>query len=927
MASSIQLNFIKKFSGYFNYRDITNLLPNALTVGSQNMFVLDGVKIATRGGMDYLGAPGTIGTNINPSWTVAHRIHSHYDTFTNNQGLIMPFRVYYSGSTLGGDIVDTWLPIYVGGVAQTAKKWYQVNANAPSQPIISTHKWYWSEWFDSVNNINRIVFTYGQQTVGSYTGAYAPIVNITPTTLQTVPGTSWEDFGFVNAPEGVNSIVINVSGVPTEIPLASGDFSTDTITIASTTGIVLDDLAFQAFNSDTIDVQAVPTGFNADICRSLGNQVYYFDWKQRNVLLSWAFNQTAFNTEVVYQGSSGLNDAVFSGIYTDLQTDTFQVTIDSVNPSINIQTFTPGAPIGGYDNMNIDTSGYVGGIGITNVYNIVIIADMTLLFTVASGLSIGQSVTGNTSGATGFVVAEYMPGGGGDVVGIRLTSPIGFIDGETLAVSDGSTSPVISTANQFYWFQYVINGSVTLVDVGAGPQLANVLIALPINLTDGLILNSSVYGHGVGDTLTLTIKTGSPDTFSWSLNGVTQASLIPCSTTPTLLADGVSVNFINTTGHNIGDNWRVVYYPTIIKGWRQTYYTGYGNAPGTTPATNKGSIRLAGEGFKMQLDSNAWAAEVQENVMYINGSGGEYYTVLEQFSNNNQTQLYNVQRLKTAPQKKAIYPYQMVSEPNYLAIVSVEKTWDVLGRQKFIELPQLKTYSDFVKYDFLNANWLNSEQTYFDRKQWFILPEDGQVFCYDDFMKYWHPPQSFGRRIGSLVIIDGQTCAHSYERNETYQVFTNDLNDLGLYPLNTHFVLSYYDLNKRFNIKTTQAIAFDGYMEGNPQINWRINGGVAGCKYQKSGVISPIYCYPPDEASLGKSQYGYHGLGNSPQTIIPHFVYGKTFNEENAYLRNIEGWSDSFEQNWTITSIGELTKYDLSTNSDIFNPDDNISNL
>ena len=131
MASSIQLSFIKKFSGYFNYRDITNLLPNALTVGSQNMFVLDGVKIATRGGMSFLGAQGTVGVNTNISWTLAHRIHSHYDTFTGNQGIIMPFRVYYSGTTAGGDIVDTWLPTYIAGVAQTTKKWYQVNANAP----------------------------------------------------------------------------------------------------------------------------------------------------------------------------------------------------------------------------------------------------------------------------------------------------------------------------------------------------------------------------------------------------------------------------------------------------------------------------------------------------------------------------------------------------------------------------------------------------------------------------------------------------------------------------------------------------------------------------------------------------------------------------------------------------------------------------
>lgn len=923
MASSLQLNFIKKFSGYFNYRDITNLLPNALSVGSQNMFILDGVKIATRGGMDYLGIPGTEGSVTNASWTIPNRIHSHYETFENNQGMVMPFRIWYSGSTVQGDVVETWLPEYLAGIVQPTKKWYQVNANVPSHPILSNHKWYWGEWFDSVNNINRIVTGYGQQTVTSYTGAYAPIVSITGTTLQTVPGTTWQQFGFINAPEGVNSIVINVAGIPTEIPLASGDFSTDTVTLASTTGIAVNDLAFQAFNNDTVQVQSTDTNFVVDQPLSLGNQIYYFDWRQRNVLLSWEFDQFSFNTPPVYQGTSGQNDAIFSGTYTGTQTDTYQIYIDSIR--VNIQTFYGN----GINDAVYNTSAYSGANNVENIYKTFIVADSTIIVTTSSNtFTIGEVIVGGTSGAQGTYVGYAINGFNSELAMSMLFGTfqqdetiVGQGSGTTTTINAGTVgSPSVLAQN---WIQASKNGTPILLTSGVVVGfIVPIFTAGAVQLIDNVTITfANYYNHTIGDTWELDITNPPADTFTWYLNGVLQASFIPCSLTPTLLSNGVSINFASVTGHNIGDNWVIVYYPTITRGWRQTYYTGYGNTSATTPATNKGSIRLPGEGFKMQLDSNASAACVQENVMYVNGAGGEYYTIQPQLSSNNQTQTYTVTRLKTSPQKKAIYPYQMVSEPNYLAIVTAEKTWDVLGRQKFIELPQLKSFSDFVKYDFLNANWLNSEQTYFDRKQWFILPEQNQVFCYDDFMKYWHPPQSFGRRIGSLCIIDGLVCAHSYERNETYQVFTTDMNDLGEFPINTDIELSYYDLNKRYNRKTVQAIGFDGYMKGAPKIKWTINGGVGGCDFQQIGTINPTYCLPKDTASLGKSQYGYHGLGNSPETIIPHFTYGETFGEQNYYLRNISLKCNSFEQLWSITSIAEFTKYDLATNSDIFNKD------
>jgi hypothetical protein len=256
---------------------------------------------------------------------------------------------------------------------------------------------------------------------------------------------------------------------------------------------------------------------------------------------------------------------------------------------------------------------------------------------------------------------------------------------------------------------------------------------------------------------------------------------------------------------------------------------------------------------------------------------------------------------------------------NYFITVSQDKTFDILGRQKFLELPQAKSLSDEVRYDFTTADWEDSEMAYQDRKVFFILPKEGRVLVYDEYKQYWHSPMLFARRLASIAYIDGKICGHSYEKNETYELFTNSTSDLETFPISTRIIFPYYDFSKRYGLKATSAFACDGYIEGAPEINWKINFGVGGCDGVKNGKIDPIYCYPLDTASLGKSSLGFHGLGNSPTDVIPHFKYGSTFDDERYYLRNIEFSSDSLEQRWSITSVGTNVTTDQLNNSNMFN--------
>ncbi len=891
--SKIDIKYNSTWTGYKNFRDITNMSITDLAPGSQNVFIHDGEKIEPRAGIDYFGAPGTQGTNINPYWTLANRIHSKYDEFVNVQGTKIPVRIYYSGNLAQGDVMDVWLPIYVGGLPTSNKQWYQITAVSPTTPIISTHRYFFAEWYDKDLFQSEMIFTYGANQIGNWSGGYANIIGLTPNTITT--DTTWLAKGFVNAPEGINTIVVNVGGVMTEMVLTAGDFSTNTITVATTAGLNIDDLVFQAtYFNDTLGGNTI-----YDVCSTINNQVYYISWNQRNVYISWNRNQVQNLSPVVYEGS-GLNDATFTGPYTGTNLDTVKLTIDSIQPDINIQTFTSGGP-GNLDSADYDTSGYSGAAGVTNTYEVIIIADMLFGVPDITLFNIGDTVSGATSLAQGIVVAispiGIAPAG---FLGIKMTTPtIRFESFEN--VFNLTTAPAvpiaIGTADNTNWFQYVKNGNVVNTNVGFGSFPANYVPAnTPVTLSDGLTITfgspngtGGVTGHEVGDTWQLEIRTGGIDTFSWALNGVTQASLVPITGAAQALADGISVTFGQVNGHTLGDSWFIFANPTIIRGWSDyRYYQ---------------PNRLPGQGFTALLDSNGWTETPQEDKMYVNSQSGHYYVVRLDLSADLLNETVTIERLKSETTNKALFPYLNKYIKNQMAVISQDKTFDILGRQKFLELPQLKSISDEVRVDFETADWEDADILYYKRKIYFCVPRTGLVFVYDEYKKYWHAPMKFSVRVSLLSIIDDMLIGHSYERNESYELFVG-LNDLGIYPIETHITLPYDSYGKRYMEKECSAVGFEGYIQGNPIINYTVNADVGGCHGQAIGKIFPFLCAPQDRASLGKSHLGFHGLGNHSVAVMPHFFYIDPFPNLMFYQRNIEIDCVSLDQRWSIISVG-----------------------
>lgn len=886
------IKYISKFAGYSNYSDPTNTPVNFLIAGSQNVFIEDGAKLEPRAGMAYLGDPGTQGTQSNPYWTLAHRIHSKYDEFVNKQGITMPIRVYYDGRTAVGDVIETYLPDYIFGVAQTTKKWYRITALTPTLPIVSTHRYFWAEWFDPLTTTLQpeLIFTYGGNKIGNYSGGFAPIVTITPTTLQTVPGTTWEQQGFIWAPEGTN--IITVNGIEHTV---TGGFGTDTVIVASTAGISVNDVAFQnVYFNDTLGGKTT-----YDVCSLINNQVYYLDWKQRNGYVSWNRNQLSSVSTTVFNGV-GLDDGIIGGTYTGANFESFKVTIDTVSPDITDQEFIPGT--GSLNDGKYNTGGYTDVSGNTNVYKVAMLADLTLAAVVGGGtlFTVGDTVVGTTSKATGVIVAilgtAFVP-----IYLMRMTTGFGYSNAEILTAS---STGFINNQVASQWqnsIQYSKNNVVVNINNGSGSLPITPLNTTLTTLSDGLTIQfANLQGHGVGDVFQLTMRRGGVDTFQFSQNGGALSAPISITTGAQTLADGVEITFSNKTGHTIGDSFSAFGTQAISRGWSNFTYDN--------------PNRLPGQGFNFLLDSNGWTMKPQETWMLLNSASGHFYDIETKLSANLLSETITVTRLKSEPQNKVLFPYLINYIKNQLATVSHEKTFDILGRQKFLELQQSKTLSDAVRIDFETVDWEDADVLYFKRKIFFNVPrttdagKGGCIFVWDDYRKYWHTPMVFSKRISLLSVIDNVLVGHSYEQNESYQLFTG-LSDLGTFPIRVRGVLPYDSSGNRYNYKAVSSVGFEGYMDGNPEVEYTINIEVGGCKGQKKGLINPLntpagICLPADRASLGKSSLGFHGLGNDPITSPPHFFYIQSFDNQPYYQRNIEFSCDLFDAIFSLISLG-----------------------
>lgn len=963
----------EEFSGYFHKKEQTLLPNNVLTYPTINVFMPDGDKIVPRGGEKNLGQDATqntpiIGhfkkyqnvagiememrvwndptmtlTSITGTFAVDETITGGSSGATATVNSVAGFVITFTGlvgTFTGGETVTGGtsgahgtLSVFKGDVIEVLYNglFQQITPNINTlQKGVSNLKpasdiiYYFDQWIDTnldpalSINTNRAIFVMGLNKIRSWTGGIATVVGVVAnTSISTTTGITWSSLGFPSPTTGGSSTIV-INGITINI---TGGWGTNTLTTTdSTTGIDVGDLAFAG-----IQEVSAPPNINFDVISSFKNYPCYGDWTLQKFYMGNNFNRDA--SQLTTNSQAIVNDlSVDNSFYTGTGSHVYRISIDSVNPPVLQQTFTGigynDAVFTGSGNQILPL-GYTATNGFLNIYKVVAVADTTISVPTSSiaggpfwnGENIRVGAIGSET-ATGIVVTTIINGINTEIAVALTTGTFaptdtihGVSSGASVTLPGTSTTapPVFSQT----WIQYSKNGVLTSVTSGpltgfTVPVFLSGSAALNISLTDGLTIQFAHYfGHAVGDVFELDINQGGADTFQWQKDGVAPGggdTFIPITTTSQAIELGVSVTFKNKTGHGIGDFWEITVDQNIGGNNNNAYANFYYGLP-----------RKPGEGFIGQLPANFWAMKPQEDNMYINDASGKWGYVQTTLSADLLTETIEYVPLKQKGRNKCIFPYMLNYFDNDLVYVTEDKNLDMIGRKALIQLPQIDHLSDPVKYDFIAASFNNGSIEWNGLKLYITSPEDLLMFCYDESVKYWQPPQLIPEN-GILSEVGSTLISHSNIRNKTNTLFVGT-NDNGT-PFPIKIRTGYNSYGYRWQQYKASMMFCEGYMKGNPQLTARALLNVNGCAGIIHAPVDPVYCIASDRAPIGYGSFGSHSLGSDVDSPIPYFQWiGTGTSPFQFYMAAMDFECNSLDPIFEILSFGLNTVAAETNNS------------
>jgi hypothetical protein len=171
-APNIAYNIKSSPKGYFNKREITNIDPEAMIVGSKNVFINDGDKIETRKGYVIDGTQGAIKNGSYESFDFISKngkkiLRIYENAVANNATLDLRF--------VASDSTVSYIPLKENLLAGTAK---------------------FTSWWDNDEVTRTLLFVDNTNAIHQWGGGVATVASNTANTL-TLEGTdTWAEKGF-----------------------------------------------------------------------------------------------------------------------------------------------------------------------------------------------------------------------------------------------------------------------------------------------------------------------------------------------------------------------------------------------------------------------------------------------------------------------------------------------------------------------------------------------------------------------------------------------------------------------------------------------------------------------------------------------------------------------------------------------------------
>lgn len=218
MQTSYQLS--EETLGYVTSEDASNTDKRHLVAGSQNVLIDYNRKVGVRNGYTRLGAGSTASTPIRNAFTW------NLSTTNGGQGGELPLRFYD----------DEW-EVYLGTVdATTINAWTRFTSGRSTTAIPRG-----AIFFDTVENIDEMIFVEGTDDLIEWNGAVAVVSSVTGTTITKAGTKTFAQNRFYTA---ANKTVVCVR-TGTEYVYTGGETTTTLTGIADTTGLIAGDILVQ----------------------------------------------------------------------------------------------------------------------------------------------------------------------------------------------------------------------------------------------------------------------------------------------------------------------------------------------------------------------------------------------------------------------------------------------------------------------------------------------------------------------------------------------------------------------------------------------------------------------------------------------------------------------------------------------------------
>lgn len=735
------LNFI----GWFDRMEKSMLPLNALTRGTYNCFIPTGDKIVPRPGSQRIGQAATEDSGMK----------GHQKKYKNLGGIEMEVRAFRSTVTNLNDVIQvlfngTFVPITEtpNPIPKGAGKiYFAVYSDTDLDPSVTRNlpRLTWVDgYMDPVTRKGRVC---------SWTGGIAVIDNVTPTNIELPTGETWRSIGFTENASGDAFVVISGTAYQLVDPT---DLDTNSIEITGgTTGITAGEIA-----TSQIEVDELPIPF--DINKQSQGYMFYGNEDYQSLYQSNAYGRPSLAR--INGAQAAQNDLIISDAtdYTGTGRHIYKITISSTTPAKDTQRFVGT----GSNSSYFDSSGY--NASGTRRYRISIISDITLTPTGPTpALVVGEYIIGNTSGA---IVKVADLSGIGAFSG-TVISGIPVV-GETFTgqQSGTTTTAIVSIAyfNSAYYYRQIGNTTTWTQITGIVGMLPSGALQFPnagtYTLNDGLTFEVPQAGSNfTGDYYELEIQTEAPDEFVWQKDTGPVSAPIAITGSDQAIDDGLVIKFVEPLGHSVGNYWTIEVNQKIDRAWANFYYS--------IDIQTQNSVRRPGEGYIYKLPSNFWTMGTLEDSLLINGNYGEWGYISSILSADLLSEEIKYTPLKTAGANKVLYPYLMGNSQNDLLFINENHQLTSIGRIQLTEKLQLDYLSDAVRNAFNEASFVDGSFEYQDKKIWITSPNDFIMFCYDDAMNYWQPPQVIPDN-ALLTTIGNSLATHSSSQN-----VTNILND------------------------------------------------------------------------------------------------------------------------------------------------------